>query len=557
MFRYDVVNPYQFFTDLDGSALEDGYVYLGTSNLNPETNPIQVFWDEALTIPAAQPLRTSQGYPVRNGTPSRVFVAQSEYSITVRNKNRAIVITEMLVTQDALRADIENITDPSLGAGMVGRGGQVVNSIAALRLLLKTSISKSAFVTSYYGDHAGGGGEYSLDATDVSSADNGGTIIVAADGGRWKLSYNGRVDVKQFGAKGNNVQNDQPFIQAALDAVKAIYLPAGIYKVDSSIELKANGYSIIGENMNNTVLASTGTHSIIKNPDSSTTTRLFCEIKELKIAALSIGANIVLDWKSCQFGTIHRVWILGQNTAGCFGIQMLANWTVTECTYNVISECYIGICAAGITFGDGANNNTVRESRIQPSFAGGVAISFAATAAGRISSNSVINNGFEYPGNVSNGVNVLQNCDGIRIQGNRFESLNNAIIIGATGNTNITAGLIDNYFSSNATNINISTGCKSAAPTMFASAATITSGAVLAELGFPFNITPTRTGVGAYTFTFIRQPASTGYSVSVGCSTHQYLITAKTTAAFTIQTNNGSGVATDAALLDVTVLTNR
>jgi parallel beta-helix repeat protein len=78
--------PFPIFTDTDGSPLENGYVWLGTANQDPQANPIAAYWDAALTIPAAQPIRTSGGYPARSGTPARLYVA-SDYSIRVQNKN--------------------------------------------------------------------------------------------------------------------------------------------------------------------------------------------------------------------------------------------------------------------------------------------------------------------------------------------------------------------------------------------------------------------------------------------------------------------------------------
>jgi len=88
-----IVSPFPFFTDTTGAPLEGGYIYIGQSNLNPETAPVNVFWDAALTIPAAQPVRTVGGYPSRQGTPSRFYSATDTYSITVRNKNRALVFS--------------------------------------------------------------------------------------------------------------------------------------------------------------------------------------------------------------------------------------------------------------------------------------------------------------------------------------------------------------------------------------------------------------------------------------------------------------------------------
>src|SRR6266404_684116 len=100
----------------------------------------------------------------------------------------------------------------------------VVNSIANLRLQNKVFASR-IFVTGYYLPGDGGGGAYWYDSTDVTTADNGGTIIVAADGGRWKLILVGPVSVKQFGAKldynGTTGTDDTTTIQACINWVQA------------------------------------------------------------------------------------------------------------------------------------------------------------------------------------------------------------------------------------------------------------------------------------------------------------------------------------------------
>ena len=83
--------PFPVFTDIDGQPLEAGYIFIGTANLDPQTNPINVFFDAALTIPAAQPIRTLAGYPSFNGTPARLYVGSNDYSIRVQNKNGSTV----------------------------------------------------------------------------------------------------------------------------------------------------------------------------------------------------------------------------------------------------------------------------------------------------------------------------------------------------------------------------------------------------------------------------------------------------------------------------------
>jgi hypothetical protein len=84
--------PYPAFAGADGLPLENGYIWIGVVNLNPVVNPIAVYWDAALTIPAAQPIRTLNGYPVYQGTPSR-FYAGSDYSIQVLDSKGSVVYT--------------------------------------------------------------------------------------------------------------------------------------------------------------------------------------------------------------------------------------------------------------------------------------------------------------------------------------------------------------------------------------------------------------------------------------------------------------------------------
>jgi hypothetical protein len=93
-----VKNPYPIFTDLDGDPLENGYIWIGTANLDPQTNPIAVFWDAALTMPAVQPIRTLAGFPANSGSPGKLFV-DSDYSILVKNKKGLFVYSATNVNE--------------------------------------------------------------------------------------------------------------------------------------------------------------------------------------------------------------------------------------------------------------------------------------------------------------------------------------------------------------------------------------------------------------------------------------------------------------------------
>ena len=86
--------PYPAFAGADGLPLENGYIWIGTANLSPQVNQIAVYWDSALTIAAAQPIRTLNGYPVYQGTPAR-FYSASDYSIQVLDSKGTVVYTSL------------------------------------------------------------------------------------------------------------------------------------------------------------------------------------------------------------------------------------------------------------------------------------------------------------------------------------------------------------------------------------------------------------------------------------------------------------------------------
>ncbi len=108
---------------------------------------------------------------------------------------------------------------------------QTVNSIAVLKTV-SSATSKGALLTGYYTSGDGGGGTYAVDPTDITSADNGGTIIVATDGARWKLSTK-NASVRQFGAKGDGVADDTDAFNRCIEWHRIngseVYIPTGTY----------------------------------------------------------------------------------------------------------------------------------------------------------------------------------------------------------------------------------------------------------------------------------------------------------------------------------------
>jgi hypothetical protein len=91
MTQVATINPLnQFFDQPSGLPLTNGKIYIGEENKDPEQFPITVYWDEAGLVPAIQPIRTTSGYPTRNGSPAILYV-NSLYSMRVRNQGNSQV----------------------------------------------------------------------------------------------------------------------------------------------------------------------------------------------------------------------------------------------------------------------------------------------------------------------------------------------------------------------------------------------------------------------------------------------------------------------------------
>lgn len=248
------LNPFDLFVDASGKPLDFGSIYIGEANKDPRLYPVQVYFDAALQIPAPSPLRTTNGFVYRNGSPTFVYI-NGNYSIMVLDSFGRLVfyVQDFLLSGNGgavSSGDLSNTTDPTKGASLIPTTIRLVPNIAALRTMPKTGGSTQVFVQGYYAVGDAGGGNYYLDPSDTISADNGGTIIVATDGGRWKLKLGNTVSVRQFGAKGDfngttGTDDTSAFQNAYAAGLQRITVPAGAYLITSQVGSLTDGRGIV------------------------------------------------------------------------------------------------------------------------------------------------------------------------------------------------------------------------------------------------------------------------------------------------------------------------
>jgi hypothetical protein len=317
--------PFEIFTDIDGQPLEAGFVWIGTANLDPQTNPIQVYFDQALTIPAAQPLRTIGGYVVNSGTPTRIFVDGVAYSIRVMNKNGSTIYSESNVT---------GVDPNATGVTFTGFKGQV------------------GFVSDLADD----------DGSDWIGFEPAGSGAVARSA-QDKLRET--VSVKDFGSVGDGVTDDTAAIQAAVNASKSVFIPVGVYRCVGSIDTK--GARIVGAGSGNVGVPQTqinfeGTSGFFNSIENNHGFQL----EKMEIYGSGIKATngqILVDFTGQNYPYLDDVRLWRSH----YGLR-LAKGTTVECNYGKFfrvdaNQCTVGIDAA-LSTPASANSHTFYGGRI-------------------------------------------------------------------------------------------------------------------------------------------------------------------------------------------------
>lgn len=82
--------PFTIFNDLRGLPLDAGYIYIGEANKDSVAYPVAVYSDPLFQFPVSQPIRTSKGYVVLNGTPINLYI-NVNYSMMVQDSQSRLI----------------------------------------------------------------------------------------------------------------------------------------------------------------------------------------------------------------------------------------------------------------------------------------------------------------------------------------------------------------------------------------------------------------------------------------------------------------------------------
>lgn len=283
-----VFQPFEIFYDINGRPLDDGFIWVGQPNLDPETNQISVFFDEALTIPAAQPIRTRNGFPANAGVQAQIFVSETTFSITIKNKNSTIIRSVAAVHSSSdLEGRLRDSVTVSNGSSILGRGIVAVASIAAL-LTQDRRTDLRYIVKGYYAGSDIGGGEFYWDAASVE-ADNFGTIlaVTGVPTGRFKrILRDVYLHTSDFGIDLTGATSSVDRLQALVNLEIPIWLDDGDHLIDKTLFYK------------NTTMHGPGTLKIVSDSNFTIIADTFSS--EAAICAhspISAGPTYKLDLK--------------------------------------------------------------------------------------------------------------------------------------------------------------------------------------------------------------------------------------------------------------------
>lgn len=334
--------PRQVFTDANGVPLSGGLVH---TYIPSSTTPKTTYQDSGAATPNANPI-------VLDAAGSALIYGAGSYQLTV--------------------TDADGVSCPGFSGVTSSSGGQTANisfgTIALLRSNAVTPQASVAFVTGYVTAGDGGEGMFYLNASDTTTADNNGTIIVDAAGNRWYREWQGaNLQLLWFGGSGaadfSVLLNRALLVVTTLSASKSgmtISLPSQAMTCLSKIT-----WTYPAGTPFSLTFAGAGSDASVLNWSSTDGMQFNLLVPGHSIHMLDM--TISTDAVGTQTGIyVHQATALGVYDASDFtritwrgsSMNATAGWAVAAkltclCAYNVIGCSVWGALVAGVKTGTG------------------------------------------------------------------------------------------------------------------------------------------------------------------------------------------------------------
>jgi hypothetical protein len=233
------MSPQLFTLANSFKAVANGKIYIGKIDTDPTivANQIQVYLenDDGSTVPVVQPITINAGgHPVYNGQIAK-FVTVESHSMVVYDSNNvrqfySSNVLKYVPDQFSLRVGAAD------GIKYIDR----CSDIDTLRMTEPTQLLQLIDVAEYVTGGKVGGGYFVYDATDTTSVDDGGSVIVTIGGARWKRRIDQLLPV-HFGAVPDGVTDSTEALRRYIAAStrKTVDFRGNFWRISGTLDLTA------------------------------------------------------------------------------------------------------------------------------------------------------------------------------------------------------------------------------------------------------------------------------------------------------------------------------
>lgn len=351
------VLPYQTVINNTGVPLPGALLYFYASGTD---TPLNTYSDVGLTTPNANPVVADAA-----GVFGNIFLSSAAYKVVLKDSNLDEIWT----------------ADPVFGIGVSVVGAYygfatTTDLLAAFAAGVVLADGTQASTTGRTTEGGPGGSAFYYNASDTTTADNGGTVRVDGQGRRWyAMNLNGVVSAALYGAIGNGVVDDTVAIQSALNSgYSSVYLPSGTYK--TTLELtRPSGVRLFGDGPLQSIISASHNGIIISTTPMVITDDGGNSIDTIGITN-AVGFNsskgvALANLVHCNF---NNLWIYGAGnynqapggggSGPVIGMQMdfvqfssFYGMLVTDCTGSAV-------IMASTSSADGSNQNNFKRMNI-------------------------------------------------------------------------------------------------------------------------------------------------------------------------------------------------